>query len=379
MIVQQFLHFMETAPSDRRALAVRSLGRAYLFSDIDDVTRAEMEAAMTVVVDDSSTEVRQALAETLASALEAPRHIMLALATDLPEIGTMVLSRSPVFLDSELVDIAAGAEEALQTAIASRPRLSSAVSAAIAEVGERDTCLRLLHNHGAAIARISQRRMAERFGDDAEIREVLLQKRDLPADVRQMLILRLSDALGELVVHKSWVSEERARNLTREARERATVAIAAETETEELVALVEHLRVTEQLTTALLLRAICAGNIAMFETALSVLAHVPEERVASLIRSGRKQGFRAIYDKAGLPAMAFEAFDAALETCREIAEQGGPRDRYRFTLYMVESVISRYREITDGEVNELTGMLRRFAADQAREAARDYARTAMVA
>ncbi|MCB1494950.1 MAG: DUF2336 domain-containing protein [Bauldia sp.] len=379
MIVQQFLHFMETAPSDRRALAVRSLARAYLYSDIDDTTRAEMEAAMTVVMDDSAAEVRRALADTLSPALEAPRHIMLAFIADVTETAVLVLSRSPVFLDSELVDIAAGAEDALQMAIASRPRLSNAVSAAIAEVGERDTCLRLLQNRGAAVARISQRRMAERFGDDPEIREALLQKPDLASDVRQMLVLRLSDALGELVVHKSWVSEDRARNLTREARERATVAIAAETETEELTALVEHLRVTGQLTTALLLRAICAGNVAMFETALSVLAHVPEERVTSLIRSGRKQAFRAIYDKADLPAMAFDAFDVALDTCREIAERGGPRDRYRFTLHLVESVIARYREITDGEVNELTGMLRRFAADQAREAARDYARTAMVA
>ena len=334
---------------------------------------------MTVVLDDPSIEVRTALARALASGLEAPRHIMLALATDVTEIGVMVLSRSPVFLDSELVDIAAGAEEPLQTAIASRPRLSNAVAAAIAEVGERETCLRLIRNPGAVIARISLRRMAERFGDDAEIREMLLQRPGLAPDVRQMLVQRLSNALGELVVHKSWVSEDRARTLTREACDRATVAIAAETETEELVPLVEHLRVTGQLTTGLLLRAICAGNVAIFETALSVLAHVPEERVASLIRTGRKQGFRAVYDKAGLPPMAFDAFATALETCREIAERGGPRDRYRFTLHMVESVLARYRDITDGEVNELTAMLRRFAADQAREAARDYGRIATAA
>ena len=44
---------------------------------------------------------------------------------------------------------------------------------------------------------------------------------------------------------------------------------------------------------------------------------------------------------------------------------------------MVESVLARYRDITDGEMNELTTMLRRFAADQAREAARDYAAACM--
>jgi uncharacterized protein (DUF2336 family) len=180
-------------------------------------------------------------------------------------------------------------------------------------------------------------------------------------------------------VVKSWVPDDRARVLTRDACDRATVALAAESETEELPALVEHLRVTGQLTTALLLRAVCAGNVALFEAALSILARVPEARVASLVRAGRASALRAVYAKAGLPAMAFEAFLAGLQTWRRITEQGGPRDRYRFTRHMVEAVLSRYRDITDGEMNELTAMLRRFAADQAREAARDYVRAATAA
>ena len=379
MIVQQFLRWMATAPAARRAEATHALARAYLISDVDDETLSVMEAAMTVVLDDPSPEVRYALAEALASGLEAPRHVILALATDLTEIAVMVLSRSPVFIDVELVEIVAGAEEALQVAVASRPRLSNAVSAAIAEVGDRQACRKLIENRGASIARISFRRMAERFGEDAEMRQALLQRSGLPPDVRQMLVRSLSHALGALVVDKSWVAEERAHALTHDICERATVAIAAETETEELGALVEHLRVTGQLNTALLLRAVCAGNVALFETALSVLARVPEARVTSLTRSGRQRGLRAIYDKAGLPPMAFEAFVAALDTCRAMAEEGGPKDRYRFTLHMVESVLARYRDITDGEVNELTAMLRRFAADQARDAARDYARISTAA
>ena len=211
------------------------------------------------------------------------------------------------------------------------------------------------------------------------MRDILLSRPELPAEIRQMLIRRLGDTLGALVIGKSWVGEERTATLTREACDRATVAIAAETESEELVPLVEHLRVTGQLTTALLLRALCAGNVRFFETALAVLSGMPEDRVASLVRAGRTNALRAVYAKAALPMVAFDAFTAALETCRGMAEEGGPADRYRFTRQMVENVLSRYRDITDGEVNELMTMLRRFAADQAREAARDYARMATAA
>jgi uncharacterized protein (DUF2336 family) len=323
--------------------------------------------------------VRRALAEALSDSPEAPRHIILALAADQVEIAAIVLARSPVFIDEELVDVVAASDERLQGAIAARKGLSGAVSAALAEVGDPAACRVLIANQRAHVARISLRRMAERFGDDPEMRERMLARAGLPPDVRQLLVRRLSDALNELVVVRSWVPEERARKVTHDACDRATVAIAAETESEDLPALVEHLRITGQLTTALLLRAVCAGNVGLFETALSALAHVPESRVSGLVRAGRTSSLRAVYAKAGLPAVAFDAFAAALDTCRRIAEEGGPRDRYRFTKHMVENVLARYHHITEGEMNELTGMLRRFAADQAREAARELARAASAA
>jgi uncharacterized protein (DUF2336 family) len=180
------------------------------------------------------------------------------------------------------------------------------------------------------------------------------------------------------MVAKSWAGEERAVSITRDACDRATVALAAETETDDLPALVEHLRVTGQLTTALLLRSVCAGNVALFEVALSALARVPLHRVASLVRAGRLDALRAAYGRAGLPAVAFDAFAAALGTWRRISEEG-ESDRYRATQRMVDAVLTRYAAISDGEAHELATMLRRFAADQARDAARDFARAVKAA
>jgi uncharacterized protein (DUF2336 family) len=379
MDVREFLHWLESAPPAGRAEAAESLARAWLSGEADEETRSEIEATLTLLLDDAAPEVRLALAQTLADSRDAPRHVILGLAADQAEIARLVLARSPIFIDAELVDIVAAAAEPLQAAVASRPRLSNAVAAAIAEVGEEGACRALIDNPGAEVARISLRRMAERFGDDPATRDRLLARPNLPPDIRHMLIRRLSDALTDFVVDKAWVPESRARTLAQDACERATVTIAAETETAELGALVEHLRVTGQLNTALLLRAVCAGNIGLFETALAVLARVPAARVASLVRAGRINALRSVYARAKLPPSAFDAFAAAIEACRNIAENGGPRDRYRFTRHMVDSVLARYRDISDGEANELASMLRRFAADQARDAARDFARDAIAA
>ncbi len=379
MIVRDFLIWMETAPAERRAEATHALCRAYLYADVDEETRNAMEAALTLLLDDPSADVRLALADTLGSSDHAPRHVIVTLATDQADIAELVLSRSPLFIDAELVDIAAAVTGRLQSAIARRPVVSHAVAASISEVGDRDACLALLDNPGATVARISFRRIAERFAEDFAVRDALLARKDLPADVHQRIIRAVGDQLGNLIVQKAWVPENRAKAVIRDACDRATVAIAAETETQELAALVEHLRVTEQLTTALLLRAVCAGNVAFFEAALAALSGAPLRRISSLVRAGRIPGLRAAYAKAGLPPLAFDAFAAALETWRRAAGEGGPKDKYRFTMQMVDAVIARYTNITDGEVNELTAMLRRFAADQAREAARDFAKAAVAA
>jgi uncharacterized protein (DUF2336 family) len=377
MIVEDFLGWVVTAPAAQRAEAAHTLARAYLHSKVAEDVREGMEAAITLLLDDQAPDVRFALADALAGSPDAPRHVILMLAADHIEIASLVLSRSPQFLDSELVDIVAGMEDPLQCAVASRPALSAAVSAAIAEVGCVEACRLLCANPGARLARISLRRMVERHGADPDIRESLLSRPALPAAIRQMLIRQLGEALSTLVSARAWIDSDRVAHVAREACDRATVAIAAETESEDLVALVEHLRVTGQLTTSLLLRALCAGNVGLFAAALAALSDTPEPRVRSLVLDGRLGALKAIYARSGLPAVAFEAFAVALNTWRDRdPAEVDPRARYRFIRKLVEEVVTRYQRITDGEMNELLGMLRRFAADAARAAAREYAASA---
>ena len=65
--------------------------------------------ASSAVLDDhpSALVLRRALAEALASAAEAPRHIVLALAADQADVACVVLGRSPVLEEAELIDCAA--------------------------------------------------------------------------------------------------------------------------------------------------------------------------------------------------------------------------------------------------------------------------------
>lgn len=379
MIVERFLQWIGTAPVARRAEAAHALARAYLYSPLEEEERVGLEAAMTVLLDDPAASIRLSLADALATSDQAPHHIILALAGDQPQIAEVVAERSPLLLDSELVDMVAGSAPSLQTAIARRPRVSRAVAAALAEVAPVEACLALLANGGAQIARFSLDRIVERHGDEPELREALLARDDLPVEVRQALIGRLSRALRELVTERNWLAPERADQALREAAERATIAMAADAPPEVVSALVERLIAAEELTPALLMRAVAAGQVVLFQLALAALSGVPRPRVAALVASGRAANLRALLARAGLPPRTYPAFAAAIDVIRDFDDDDGPTTDYRRATALIDAIVNRYQTEPDRELDQILALLRRFAAEARRAAARSYAAQVMQA
>jgi len=372
MIVRQFLRWVQTAAPGERAEATSALARAYLYSDLSSEDRLAAEAAMIVLLDDPSPMVRRALADALANSDDAPHGVILALAQDQPEIAEKVAARSPMLAEADLVDLVGTGGESVQCAIASRAPLSRAVAGAIAEVSGAAACLVLIENLSAETSVKSLARIAERHGQLSAIREALFAREDLQADTRQALVAKLSETLVRFVTDRDWVPEERLQRVAREACERATVAIAAGKESDEIAALVRHLVASGQLTSLLLLRALLSGNMRFLIEAFAELSGLAPERVAGVLSDRHAHGFRALYQRAGLPEGAFGAFRAAIEASHEIGFTDDALGAATLKRRMVERVLTLYAGTNDGEIDYLFAMLRRFAAEAAREEARYY-------
>src|SRR6266513_4253391 len=153
------------------------------------------EDLMLKLVDDPSPLVRRALADALAASPLAPPVVVMALTADQPQIAAPVYALSPLLVDADLLDAVATGGEMIQVAIASRAVLLSVVAAALAELGNAEACLILTENHAAEIAPSAIERMVERFGDDAAIRAALLARNDLPAAIRQNLVIKVSETI----------------------------------------------------------------------------------------------------------------------------------------------------------------------------------------
>lgn len=371
MIVEHFLKWSQTAKVSQRASAANALARAYLRSSLSFEERCAAEAALTLLLEDPSPKVRLAMAEALSLSPAAPPQIVAALAADQAEIAAMVLVRSPLLSDGDLIDHVAACEPERQRSIAMRPRLSVAVSAALAELAAPEACVTLLRNGGAAIAPISIRRMAERHGADGRVREALLGDARLPWETRHALLLRVGAALSASPLVRGMIGAARAERVTRDACIRASLALIDSMSAADHAALVEHLRIRGDLTQSFLIRAVAHGKIDFFGAALVALTGEQTSRVHSLLNGGRDLALAALFRSAGLAAHTHSALIRALQMWREVARGTRLAGAQEVAFAMLQS--AEIRASPSDSERELAALLRSIHLELLRENARSHA------
>ena len=196
MVVSHFLKWVHTAKVAERAAAATALARAYVDRDLPFEDRCAAEAALTLLLDDPSSKVRLALAETLSMSQHAPAQIVSALAADQPEVAAIVLSRSPLFSEADLIDRVAGGQPARPEGHRGARERVDAAGRGDRRGGRTPTpAPRCSPIRRRAIASLSFRRIAERHGHVARIREAMIADPRLPPDCRHLLLVKVGEAL----------------------------------------------------------------------------------------------------------------------------------------------------------------------------------------
>lgn len=365
-VVGQFLKWIETARVSERSDAAGSLARAYIDGIFEFEEHCAAGAALTVLLDDPSPKVRYALAEALSESRQAPPQVIAALAVDQAEIAALVLSRSPLLSDHDLIECLARNPARVQAIIAARKRIAVPLAAAIAEIAEQPACLVLLQNQSSNIADISYRRLVERFGDDAEIRVALIDRGDLPCDCRHQLIRALGEILLSSPLLANSLGVARLQRLVRDSCITATITLIDEVEHEDIPALVEHLRLRGDLTTSFLIRAVTFGKVDFFGAVLVALSGQSPRHVQSLLSRGRSVALSSLLKASGIATSLHPILVQALQMWRDIA-QG------RRVAGVQEVSYAMLNTLQESGLHELTGFMRRIHLDALRANAKRHA------
>ncbi|KQT77213.1 MULTISPECIES: DUF2336 domain-containing protein [unclassified Aureimonas] len=371
MSVQRFVKWCETANTQQRATGAAALARAWADGHILAEDRPAGLVALNHLLDDPSPKVRLALARAFAHSNEAPRRIMLGLAEDIDDVACLVVAASPVLLCSDLVDLFAYGSAQLRLSIVLRRTISGKLSAAIVEVGDREAVAGLLANPGADVAPQTLRRAAERLGDEAEVRGGLLDRHDLPIEVRQLLLLEVGQALSRMALLRCTVGERRIDKLILESCETATANIAADVRSSEIPALVEHLRITGQLSTAFLIRVVCSGHVDLFTASLVALCGLSERRVRAIVVEGREGPFDALVRNCGLPPAAGPLLRTAIRMWKTAVTQDLHGDLDELPAIVMSRLAAVFHERQDEPGFEaVLALLRRLETETIRRSAR---------
>ena len=326
---------------DERAAVAFKLCRK-MDVELSKADRAAANEILRVMAGDAAELVRRALAVTLRASDVLPRDVALRLAEDVESIATPVLTFSPVFSDADLAEIVRRADPVRQVAVASRAQLSETVTDVLAECGCEDAVATAADNAGAAFSEQGLVVSLDRFRASQKVANAIAYREVLPAGVTEKLMHLVTEDVRRALVSRTGLSEGQAAVIAASTQERATVDILDEiAAAPDMEAFVRHLHKQNRLTSSLLLRAATSGYMRFVEHGLAVLAAVPHHRAWLLIHDAGGLGFKAIFERSGLPQRLFSAFRVALDTFHAMGVDGKALDPATFQARLLERFLTQ--------------------------------------
>jgi uncharacterized protein (DUF2336 family) len=339
---------------DDRAHAAHKICRAIEEAPLSPEERAHAEAIMAIMAQDAAMLVRRALAVSLKNSPKLPRDIANKLARDVDTVALPVIMNSPVFTDSDLVQILRASPPARQVAVASRETLSVEVTGAIATYAVSEAVERALANDNAVFDESGLGTALDRFGDISSVTAAMVHRDALPVGVVEKLVTAVSGELFDHLVNHHELPPQIAIDLAMGSRERATIDLVEQAVRQRDVGkFVQQLNLNGRLTPSLVMRGMCLGYMEFVEHALAELAGIPHQRMWLLIHDGGHMGLKAAFDRAGLPPRLLTSFRAAIDVYHGLDREGGIQDRTAFRKRMLERTLTLFQSIPKDDLDYL--------------------------
>ena len=320
----------------------------------------ELELAQDIVrilAKDVEAGVRSALAQSVRSARNLPRDVALRMAEDVEDVALPILGHSLVLTDDDLVAIVQRASGTYQTAIAARPAVSERLSDALVTHGAEEAVAALMGNAGARIAEPALARAIDRFPGSDTVKEAMVTRATLPPAVAERLIALVSRRLQDHLLRHHKLPPAAAADLVMRGRERAVIRLSAGAGDADLREMVAQMHHTGRLTSSLLVRAICTGDLGFFEAGMAELTGVKVENVQTLLHDGGPNGLAALYRRSGLPPALFNCVRAAVDVVNDTGFNGEAHELERYRARVITRVLTQAQDFDPNDVDYLVDKL----------------------
>ncbi len=350
---------------DNRAYLATQVAGQIQDIDLSDNERQIANEILRTLAKDAAVLVRKALAESMKFSPDLPGDIAFELAKDVEDIALPLLESSSVFSDGDLIALVRGGSTEKQIAIAGRENVGELVSEALVDTGKNVVVAELVRNQSANIPELLMQRVVDEFGDDESINGPLAMRSDVSAAICERLVVLVSDEMCKRLIETGKVDQAKAKELLKESRERATVDLARNLgQGREIRKLVHQLKINDRLTPSVIVRAACTGEMRFFEEALAALTGVEYEKAWVLIHDKGTLGFKALFERSGLPQTLYLPCRIAVNVFNELEPEMEFDGDEEFGRKMLQMVLTQYEDL-EGE--DLEFLMTRLASESLAE------------
>ena len=186
------------------------------------------------------------------------------------------------------------------------------------------------------------------------IKESLIARKDLPAVIVEKLVTIISAEAAQRLYAKHEIPLDLAVDLAGRTRERATVDFITQSWVRrDLHSLISRLDAEDRLTTTLIVRAACCGQMRFCEHALAQKSGVNPAKAALMVHDGGPFGLKALCEQAGLGARDFAILRASLVIYKDLEAAGAKLSREKYQSLMLERVLSLPITFSDADTDYL--------------------------
>ncbi len=340
-----------------KSLTAMKIGVYYNDKNITPRGMMLAEAIFRIMVKDVEIKVREALSESLKNCHNIPKDIVKELINDEDSVALPFIKYYSDLTREDIISILEIPNINKQKAVAMRKNLSKDISHYIAENCSEDVIGILISNDSAIIEEKTYDTINKKYPNSQKLKERMVYRTDLPITVIEKIINSLSVELQKRLVITHNLPNDIASDIVEQVKEKTTLSVSEYSSDKQIEELIHQLYTSNRLTTSLVVRSICLGDLKFFEYALVYLSNTPITDVRKILfNSNMDFMIRNLLRKAYIPKSMFPAVFSALKVIKDVHFDYKHNDRIAFTHKVIERILSygsAGNELSEEDVNYL--------------------------
>lgn len=360
---EEVLALLDNKSGDALLNITQKIASQYGQSHLKEADKQAAEQVFRLVMRETETRIRAALSKNVTQSRSLPRDIAITLARDVAEVALPMLEYSEALSETDLIELVQATQDhARYLAISRRETVGEKLSDTLIARGNEEVAATLVQNIGADISENGMDQIVSRYPENKPLMSALVSRPTLPATVAEKLINHVSASLAQTLRSKHRLAERDIEQEVEKTRELETLRLVRVTRDHaEIDRLVNQLIAYKRLTPSLILIGLSHGNFDFFETSLARLAGVPVSNARALISDRGELGFRALYNKSGLPDTMFPAVRLLLQSIRQLEEEGLHPGSARYNDRVVKNLLAAAEKKPVENLSYLLALMRQAA------------------